>query len=545
MGDEPPDGGLGLGERRPSFAAEVAVQRRRQSVGEGAERGTRVEVDGDAGRQRDAVAQPRGDRLHLGDVERGLGHELGRRVPHRLRLLGDGVGERLPGGEQAGDAGVPRRDAAGRPLGQDLGDRVAGVARRSGRGLGHLGERVAEAVEHAEARPRSLGGLEEPLLERDQRPREVAGVDRGDVARRHHGARLGAVPVVEVPLVALQGLDRVQHLAEADQLVAARDVAEVARRLDGVERQADVGRRRAAGEALRGLHLEVVRRQPAVAFGEDGVEEAPRPPGDRPQADAVARRERVLVAVDVAADVARDPGRRDPGRRERERGEPRDGLGERHRRQHHCAPDHRRPHRVRHVAGRLLGLLRGRPFEEVLLRNDPPPERPPDGIQHHDRLVGQEDHRQADLAGVHLDVGPDHAEPARRDRVGRLEQEAVRGGCVDREREHEQRDQRPHERRAGQDRPREQQEDQQRGRRQAAAEVVEQLPTADDRERVLARPPAGVLHARHQPRQQLPVAPHPAMLAERERGVARREVVEHFHAGRERRAGVVALQEVV
>ena len=551
---------LGVGEERRErlrCLLQVAVPGHVRAPGEGApdapregaERPGGVEIGLDVGRERRrrglrARTQPGRERLDLGEG--------------RARLPGEGGGPEVPVGQAAADVAqepvcvavdrdeplVPPVQALRRRLAEPATQGVGFVACRTGEGP-HFGERVGEALERARRGPRRIGRFEQSLLEREQRAGEVARVHGRHVARGHHGAGLGAVPVVQVSGVALEGFDRVHHLPEATDGLRARQIAQVVRRLHRVEREPDVGGRRAASEPLRRLQLEVVGREPAVALGQRLVEEAPRAPGDTPQLRPVLAGQRVVVADVRAADVPRKPRGGDPRGGERQGRDPRDGLGDGDGRQHDGAPRDREPHRPRHVAGAGLGLLGRGPLQQVPPGDGQPPERPPDGVEHHGRLVGQEGDRQPDLLGVHPGVGPEQAQPARRDGVRWLEQEAVGGRRVDREGEHEQRDQRPHERRAGQDRPRQQQEDEDRRRREAAPEVVEQLPPADDRERVATPAPARVAHARQQPRQQLPVATHPAVHARGERGVARRIIVEHLGGRREGGAGVVAFEQVV
>jgi hypothetical protein len=86
-----------------------------------------------------------------------------------------------------------------------------------------------------------------------------------------------------------------------------------------------------------------------------------------------------------------------------------------------------------------------------------------------------------------------------------------------------------------------------RGRGQGAAQVVEHLPQADERHAAVAAAMfrrADVAPAEY-PGQQLPVAAHPAVLAQRRDVVARRKVLDDFDVGGEAGAREDAFEEVM
>ena len=85
---------------------------------------------------------------------------------------------------------------------------------------------------------------------------------------------------------------------------------------------------------------------------------------------------------------------------------------------------------------------------------------------------------------------------------------------------------------------------QQRRRHEAAAQIVENLPAADERQRV-ALEAAPRRHERKQPEEDLPVAADPAVLPPRVRQHARRVVVDQLDVRHERDARVQPLEQIV
>ena len=75
--------------------------------------------------------------------------------------------------------------------------------------------------------------------------------------------------------------ERVERAARPDRENVGRDVAEVVGREARGERQPDVRRRRAMGDAARRIFLEVVGRQPVFLGDDERLEESPRAPRER------------------------------------------------------------------------------------------------------------------------------------------------------------------------------------------------------------------------------------------------------------------------
>ena len=196
-------------------------------------------------------------------------------------------------------------------------------------------------------------------------------------------------------------------------------------------------------------------------------------------------------------------------------------------------------------AGRAGGAGRGRfPFEELALREDEPHQGQPDRVHGAERVVGQEGQLEAHLRGRDRDL-LDHVSQERGQRLapGRPAEQAGHLG-IDGERRAQHQRRGPDPRRARQPGPRRRQEEQHRGGNQAAPQVVENLPAADDRQAVALHALAR-RHPGEHPEEDLPVPSHPAALAIGVRQDAGGEVVHELEVGDQRGARVQALEQVV
>ncbi len=120
----------------------------------------------------------------------------------------------------------------------------------------------------------------------------------------------------------------------------------------------------------------------------------------------------------------------------------------------------------------------------------------------------------------------------------------LREGRQERERDDRQGAHGPDERPPRKDGPGRPEESEERRGDQASPEVVEDLPLADEREGVLPEPLLRRDH-REEPEEDLPVAPHPAMLTARVGEDVGRVVVHQLHVGGERGPRVEPLEQVV
>ncbi len=289
------------------------------------------------------------------------------------------------------------------------------------------------------------------------------------------------------------------------------------------------------GGLLARLFLVVVDRQPLIARADEHVEEAPGAAREAPKLPALgglevlgagAGRGPAHPAGELGGEEPEQEHRRGGG--ERRGPQPEDEAAARERQQGrggHSPPEHGAPRPRRDVEGRVGGA---RPLEQVPAGDHLSHQRAADRVDHHRRLVGGEGDRQ----GAAPQALEPHPAPAReRGQEGRDEER--------------QRPDRQRQRAAGQPGPGEQEEGHQQRAEHAAAEVVGDLPAVDQRELVRQPAPQRGGHPGQQPRQQLPVAAHPAVHAHRVAGVVGRVALEEDDVGRERGSPVDALEEVV
>ena len=105
--------------------------------------------------------------------------------------------------------------------------------------------------------------------------------------------------------------------------------------------------------------------------------------------------------------------------------------------------------------------------------------------------------------------------------------------------------QRPINRLAGEEEPSAQEHHERSDFRQAAAQVVQNLPARNHRQRIRRIIAEEVRHARQQPENDLPIATHPAVLAAAERAHVRRIIVNNFDVRYQTGASVRAFNKVV
>ena len=376
--------------------------------------------------------------------------------------------------------------------------------------------------------------------------REVAAVDRGDVARLQRQERMRFVPVQQMAAMVLQPVDGVERIGQPHGELAQSDMAELPGRERGQEHHADVGRRGAPRDLLVRRLLVVVGRQPVVLGAHEGLEIEPAAPRDGAQEVAILLaglldRDRPCAAGadgDLRSEEPEDEQGR--GRQQRTRRHERQSRGGEQgdgRRGPHSAPGGGARVERRQAGG---DVRRGRPLQQAAARQ-PPPQGADDRVGGDDRVVDHEHDRQRPAAGMVAQPahGAQHhpAPPAPRqpgDQVG----EQIGAGRGDGQRG-------PHPRAAGQQEPAGERQRHQAGRHQAAAEVVGDLPAVQKGQpvREARSVPAG--DAGRQPGQELPVTAHPAVPAPRMVEIAGGESFVDDDVAHQRRPSVQPLDEIV
>ena len=139
------------------------------------------------------------------------------------------------------------------------------------------GQGVGQPRERRGRQDRGIGQRQQALAQGQQVPGKVAAVHRGNIGRRQRLQGLGVVPVVEVPTMARQRIQCVEHQAATLHHATDLQVAEIVGRQVGQQRQPDVGRRGASRHHQRGMLLHVVGRKPVILRAYVSFEEGPRP----------------------------------------------------------------------------------------------------------------------------------------------------------------------------------------------------------------------------------------------------------------------------
>ncbi len=160
--------------------------------------------------------------------------------------------------------------------------RVARVRTSVPRGLAHQRQIVGDAGMPARVHDRARDHLAAGIAERDQMPREIAAIHGGDVFRLKRAKIACVVPIEEMAAEALQLLHCREGRFEALHRTLRSKPAEIARRDNGQQIKAHIGRRGAVGDDRPGIFLEIVRRQHVVFRGDEFFEEAPGAPRDQP-----------------------------------------------------------------------------------------------------------------------------------------------------------------------------------------------------------------------------------------------------------------------
>ena len=378
--------------------------------------------------------------------------------------------------------------------------------------------------------------------------RQIAAVHGGDVARVQRAKIPRVVPVVEMTAKPLQAAHRRERRFQSLDGLQRAGPAKVAGADRRQQVQAEIGGRGAMGQNRPRVLLEVVRRQHVVVRRNERLEVAPGAPRDQSQGACVRVGERqATLEGRRAADPDGNGGRCDPQHHERRRHPP--GIGSQPLHQDGGADGDRNA--ATHAP---IGALEVEPRAEVRLSgSDPLQQIAPcheqtnqcsaDGIDHQPRLVRKQANQQRKLRaseggilgqGAQVAAGVD-AGAARHDRCEHRQQGRQR------DRRHDK--SRPDEGGVSRQQPSRQQRGHacRRGRR--APQVIQHLPAADQRQGAAA---AGARLAPAQdPRQQLPVAARPAMLARGGYVISRRKFLNDLDVGNQTGARKYSFEEIV
>ena len=245
---------------------------------------------------------------------------------------------------------------------------------------------------------------------------------------------------------------------------------------------------------------------------------------------------------------ARDGGRRQPQQHERRggqrvpewqlRGDERCDERDRH------ASSHLTVEAERIEARAERSLCGGDPLEQVAPRDAQPDEGAHDRVRHQPGLVREQRDQQRALAQREREIGAQRAQMTARRDTRALRRDHRKDGQQDGQHDGQSDEGGPDERGGKRQRPTGDQGDDAGNGRNTAAQVVDHLPAAVER-----NPPLGALETRarvpENPGQELPVATRPAVVSQRRDVVADGKLLDDLDVGREAGAREDALEEVV
>ena len=264
----------------------------------------------------------------------------------------------------------------------------------------------------------------------DQMAGEIAAVDARYVERMQRHQRPGFVPIVEMAAIGLQLLDRGDGGFQPLGGIGEPDPAEIARRQDRQQIDADIGRRCAGGHHRSRDFLEIVRRQHVVLGRDEGLEIEPGPPPVGAQPGLVRLRDdQPVLGLRRAADQPCESRRADPEQRKdesdagtgRARGkrDGKPGQPDQHGAVHHAVVADER------VVADPLRLRGGAPFQQVAAADLQPVERAHDRVAHQPRRMRDQHDAQRHLRRGKHGIAQQRAEMAARGRLPGFRDEGV------------------------------------------------------------------------------------------------------------------------
>ena len=241
------------------------------------------------------------------------------------------------------------------------------------------------------------------------------------------------------------------------------------------------------------------------------------------------------------AGPARDRRRGDPQGSERHRQGPRAmprQQGDQHRQNTEDDPAGHHAIEAEEVEpGTDRRLGRRNPFEEMPAGDEQPHQGPRDRIAHQPRLMRQEGDDERRLGKREAQIGAERVEMAAQRDPGAARHDGADDGDEGGQQDRQQDEAGPHRRGSERQRPSRQQGQHASRRRQRSPQIVEHLPAADRRDGAARPIRAGDRPATEYPRQQLPVAARPAVVAHRVDVVTGGEFLDDLDIGGETGAG--------
>ena len=327
-----------------------------------------------------------------------------------------------------------------------------------------------------------------------QMPRHIAAVDGADVVWLQHTQIGEVVPVVEVSMVPTQASERGERLFQPFRHVGSSDQMQVVGADRRHQLQTDVGRRRAHCDDRFRIGLKVVRRQPVRFRSHERVEELPVQRRVSERGGTCVGGEQSAPRLRGRADHRHDPRRQHPAEdqpsdnergdleiaeRQTERALMTDPIREDHNRTDHDQPSaaaHRAQRDAARIGERALHQQRRLPLQHRAMRHVQPMQRAHDCVERDERLMRQREHRDERLLDTHDGVLSDGLVVGAPRLIERRPDNRDQQRRYPRRHDRAESQQRPTERRTGQNRPAADQKQQLRDLDGAASQVVDDLP---------------------------------------------------------------------
>ena len=353
------------------------------------------------------------------------------------------------------------------------------------------------------------------------------------------------MPVVKMPAMTRHALDRLQRVGQPLQGGALADPTEVMRRDRGQKVKPDVGGRGAAGDGRFRRFLKIVWRQVIFVCRHEGFKIAPGAARDQPQRGGLG------LGQDFSSNYP--PGQTDPAghrrggkpgqRKSRWQGpsrrvdQKRPATGTKPKGKAGQHPQILAQGRRKPATARLRG---GHPLQQMPPRHGQPPSGACNGIEHRGRRIGQKHKAEGDLAKSRQSINPKGGKMAAQRHPEAGGHQAERQGQHARQGQHGDDQNRPQKRERQRQHPARKKRQNHHRSQQRPAQVVDHLPAPDRRNPASFAPPLP-----EDPRQKLPVTPHPPMLAADVDVMAGGKILNHLDVRGQRGTGKHPLEEIM
>ncbi|SPU76735.1 Uncharacterised protein [Brucella suis] len=376
---------------------------------------------------------------------------------------------------------------------------------------------------------------------RDQMTGKVAAIHGRHIKRAHRVQRIGFIPVVEVALIFLHLVERAEGCFDTIQRFVEADPAEITRGNNGKKIDADIGGRCALRHDRGRVFLEIIRRQMVVfLIGEFGK--------IAPGAARIAAQIRLvggqhfqrILRLGRAADEPCNQRRGKPDHYKGGSDKCRVAFGCKREEDRKPRNSHRGPHELeieQQRIGRGSGLRRRAPFQKVAARDEQAIDRARNRIGHQECGMRDEGGAQRHIRRAKRDIGQ-HRLRMTLQRIIHARRNKVRDDAESRSHEHGKDEEALPDGGGAkrQDTPAHDGCDQPEDRIERTAQVIDHFPAGDG---------ADAAARSEKPRQKLPVATRPAVVARHIDIIAGRVIFHDLDVANECAARITTFKKIV